>query len=265
MTLVIGLLTQLYNKYSAQNLTWADLIILAAQLALEDASGMNLTFCPGRTDAADGRGSEYVKAYDYNSLLNLSVAQVFLHKARARGLTNYEAVALQGRPRSTVLQRRNGYSGSWSRNPGQLSNTYFQLLLDPSTTWKCSGDRLTGECVSSKGDVFMTMEDLALKWEPSLAAIAGEFAADLNLFVQAFTAAWTKFVTLDRFDGPYGNLCSSGILPPTPAPQSSASTPVGGIIAAAGGGLVIGLVVGWLCTRRGPRRDSQMYQKVRAS
>ena len=40
-------------------LSWSDLIVLAGNVALEQASGLNLPFCPGRTDAAeDGGASE---------------------------------------------------------------------------------------------------------------------------------------------------------------------------------------------------------------
>lgn len=36
-----------------------------------------------------------------------------------------------------------------------------------------------------------------------------EYAADNNLFVTEFAAAWTRLVTIDRFNGPLGNVCGT--------------------------------------------------------
>ncbi len=51
-------------QYGA-GLTYADLIVLAGQTAIEEASNQTLTFCPGRSDALDGSGSETVAPRTY--------------------------------------------------------------------------------------------------------------------------------------------------------------------------------------------------------
>jgi catalase (peroxidase I) len=42
------------------NLSWADLIVLVGNTALEKVGGKHLEFCGDRTDAADGLGSEFL-------------------------------------------------------------------------------------------------------------------------------------------------------------------------------------------------------------
>ena len=46
------------GKYTADHITWADLIVLAGGVALEEAGSHKIPFCPGRTDAvADGNST----------------------------------------------------------------------------------------------------------------------------------------------------------------------------------------------------------------
>jgi len=49
--------------------------------------------------------------------------------------------------------------------------------------------------------------DMLLKWDDELLAAAQEFAEDNLLFVDTFTAAWTKMMNADRFTGPTTNAC----------------------------------------------------------
>jgi catalase (peroxidase I) len=57
----------------------------------------------------------------------------------------------------------------------------------------------------------MMPTDLALRWDPSLAAIAQDYAADNRLFLKNFAAAWTKLMNADRFEvAPAAALQSEG-------------------------------------------------------
>lgn len=80
------------------------------------------------------------------------------------------------------------------------------LFLERSIAWEEQGQYL-----------YMTGDDMVLKRDPELAAIAKQFATDNELFVQEFAAAWTKLMNADRFKGPTGNECS-------PAAATSAGT-----------------------------------------
>jgi len=256
MAAVLGILETVHRNY--KNLSHSDLIILAAQVALEDAANLTLPlFCPGRTDAADGKGSELLTPYNYSGPgMNLTASQIFLHKNTLRGLSKREAVALQGRPRSNVIQKGLGYSGTWG-NSTTISNEYFSILVNETTKWTCVKD----ECKSSKGEIYMTMEDLAIKWDASLLAIADEYAANNDLFLMEFAWAWNKLVTADRFKGPTDNVCHP-TFPPAPTPAAAATTSYGGIIGAGIGGLVLGALVVFIGMRSGSKKNGEMYNRV---
>ena len=49
------------------NLTWADLIVLAGTVALADAGGVDVPYCPGRADAADADGTAHLAPRAYTS------------------------------------------------------------------------------------------------------------------------------------------------------------------------------------------------------
>jgi len=110
MDKVISILGPVQAKF--KNLSMADLIIFAGQVALEDTANFSLPyFCPGRVDATDGEASTYLGGYNYTGL-NLTAGQIFIHKATAMGLSLREAVALRASPRSKVIQQGLGYRGS---------------------------------------------------------------------------------------------------------------------------------------------------------
>lgn len=75
---------------------------------------------------------------------------------------------------------------------------------------------------------YMTSEDMVIRNDPELAAIAKQYAADFELFVQDFAAAWTKVMNADRFRGPTGNECSPAAAAGGPAhgaaPQTASSS-----------------------------------------
>ena len=113
-----------------------------------------------------------------------------------------------------------------------LNNEYFTNLF--TQTWTETpgdGGPSTQYTATIDGDPTRTIyalgTDLQLRWEPSLAAIAEEYASDEELFMQEFAEAWVKMMDVDRFDGPAGNLCHT-----TPTPPSSGG---GGSSEAAGG------------------------------
>jgi len=56
--------------------------------------------------------------------------------------------------------------------------------------------------------LLLPLQDMVIKRDPELAAIAKEYAGNNVLFVKDFASAWTKVMNADRFKGPMGNDCS---------------------------------------------------------
>jgi len=96
--------------------------------------------------------------------------------------------------------------GVFTDQPGTLSNDFFVNLLDMSTKWTKSStspgvyeglDRGTGKLKWTATPV-----DLVFGSNSELRAVAEVYAADdaQEMFVTDFVDAWTKVMTLDRFD-----------------------------------------------------------------
>uniref|UniRef100_A0A6B2KZL8 Plant heme peroxidase family profile domain-containing protein n=1 Tax=Arcella intermedia TaxID=1963864 RepID=A0A6B2KZL8_9EUKA len=196
---ILQLLQPIQQSYV--NLSWADLIVLAGTVALEDASQTAISFCPGRTDAMDGSGSTLLRPNgNYSaSIQDLRIAAALMN------LTDREFVALMGRIRSPAQLQRSGFFGSYTNNPTVLSNQYFVTLL--GETWKpvMIGKNLEYQAVGK--ELYMLPMDLAIRWDDTFLAIAQDFASDQSMFVREFLSAWVKMMNADRFDGPTGNLC----------------------------------------------------------
>jgi len=200
MDLLLVLLQPVHDQFD--NLSWADLISVAGTVALVDGtSNYPFEFCGGRTDASDGTGSELI-------LPNGNVDFTAYYSMRDQiGLTDVEAVALMGKPRSASQMYRLGYYGTWSWNPQTLDNSYFVTLV--SETWDEFVVPVTGnkEYKARGKELYILPMDISLRWDANTLAIAQDFASDNNYFMAQFIAAWTKVMNIDRFDGPFGNLC----------------------------------------------------------
>jgi catalase-peroxidase len=96
--------------------------------------------------------------------------------------------------------------GVFTDRPGALSNDFFVNLLDMSTKWSKSEaadgiyegrDRATGELKWTATPV-----DLIFGSNAELRAVTEVYAANdgQEEFVRDFVDAWTKVMTLDRFD-----------------------------------------------------------------
>jgi len=87
--------------------------------------------------------------------------------------------------------------------PGTLSNDFFVNLIDMSTEWEKSGtdgvyngkDRASGKVKWTATPV-----DLIFGSQSELRAVAEVYASEQDKFVKDFVAAWSKVMTLDRFE-----------------------------------------------------------------
>ena len=197
---------------AASGASVADVIVLAGNVGIEQASGLTVPFTPGRGDAsqdqtdvdsfavlepvADGFRN-YQKA-DFS----VSPEEMLLDKAQLLGLTAPEMTVLVGGMRALGISA-NGH-GLFTKTPGKLTNDFFVTLLDMGVSWKATGsnayeatDRQTGKPVRTA-----TRVDLLFGSNSQLRALAEVYASDdaHDSFLRDFVAAWTKVMNNDRFD-----------------------------------------------------------------
>ena len=189
----------------------ADVIVLAGNVGIEKASGMNVPFTPGRGDATKDQTdadsfavlepfSDGFRNY-HNNNLEVTPEQMLLDKAQLLGLTAPEMTVLVGGMRSLGISS-DGH-GVFTDTEGKLTNDFFVNLLDMNVEWKPSGrnsyeatDRSTGEKVRTA-----TRVDLVFGSNSQLRALAEVYASNdsQKKFVNDFVDAWTKVMNLDRF------------------------------------------------------------------
>jgi catalase-peroxidase len=191
----------------------ADIIILAGNVAIEMASGVEVPFTPGRGDATqDQTDIESFEVLEPKSDafrnfhaegVNTAPEEIMLDKAQLLGLTAPEMTVLVGGMRSLGISM-NGY-GLFTDDSNKLSNDYFKTLLDMSVQWKPNGtgnsyeafDRTSGAKVRTA-----SRSDLVFGSNSQLRAIVEVYAEDdsSDKFVKDFISSWNKVMNADRFD-----------------------------------------------------------------
>ncbi len=211
-----------FNKAQkgGKKISLADLIVLGGSTAVEEAArlaghSVQIEFSPGRTDASQEQtdadsfaplepAADGFRNY-YSDASLLSPAEMLVDRANLLTLTVPEMTVLVGGLRSLNANAEQSSQGVLSDKPGQLSNDFFVNLLDMSTVWSKSEttgvyegrDRATNELVWTASPV-----DLIFGSNSELRAVAEVYAANdgQERFVRDFANAWTKVMTLDRFD-----------------------------------------------------------------
>ena len=199
----------------------ADLIILGGAAAIEKAAEdagqtVQVPFVAGRTDATQAQT-------DVNSFAVLeptadgfrnyfadgnvrSPANMLIERANLLTLTVPEMTVLVGGLRTVNANTGGSDHGVFTDRPGTLSNDFFVNLLDMSTRWTQSS---TAEGIYEGHDIksgnlkwTATPVDLVIGSHAELRAIAEVYAETdgQEKFVNDFVAAWTKVMTLDRYD-----------------------------------------------------------------
>jgi catalase-peroxidase len=164
----VALLAPIKKKFG-NGLSYADLIVLAGNVAVKRAGApSNLPFCPGRTDAIDGKGWEPL------------------------------AYGNDDEPRSIddLVERyeRRGFS----------AKDFVSLTFATHPSPKALRELLTSDHKTKENSVLVE----GLKYHPDLRMWAEYYAtASDEKFALDFGVAWTKLMNSDRFDGPTGNVC----------------------------------------------------------
>jgi catalase-peroxidase len=218
----LGKIQSDFNSAQAgdKRVSLADLIVLGGAAAIEQAAAragvdVDVPFVPGRMDAsqeqtdvasiavleptADGFRNYFASA---NSR---SPSEMLVDKAALLNLTVPEMTVLVGGMRAMNANSGGAAHGVFTDRPGTLSNDFFVNLVDMSTQWTKATtegvyegrNRATGELKWTATPV-----DLIFGSNSELRAVAEFYAADdaQKRFAQDFIEAWTKVMTLDRFD-----------------------------------------------------------------
>jgi catalase-peroxidase len=210
-----------FNKSlgGGKQVSLADVIVLGGSAAVEKAAkdaghSVEVPFTPGRTDATQEMtdvasfavlepSADAFRNY-YSDASYGSPTEMMVDKADLLTLTVPEMTALVGGMR--VLNANSGGSkhGVFTDKPGTLSNDFFVNLLDMSTVWsKASAGTYEGrDRASNKVRWTATPVDLIFGSNSELRAVAEAYAASggEEQFINDFAAAWSKVMTLDRFD-----------------------------------------------------------------
>jgi len=197
-------------RVKVKGLSWADLIVLAGNVALEAAGAGKMSFCGGRTDASAGTAADdYLLPRVTGNFSDTLVEMQDYYKVM--GLTPKEYVALFARPFDEDFMTRRGYKPTGLPTSANLTNDFFKLLLSEHWEQYCPTGQASGANCQFKAagkELYLLKTDLLLKYDPELLAVAQSYASDSNLFLKSFRAAWTKLINSDRFGGPAGkNLC----------------------------------------------------------
>tara|TARA_B100001123_G_scaffold354247_1_gene406636 strand:+ start:481 stop:2613 length:2133 start_codon:yes stop_codon:yes gene_type:complete len=209
LTRVLNIIETISSKTSA---SIADVIVLAGNVGIEQASGVEVPFTPGRGDASQDKTDQESFAFlepesdgfrNYQKTdFTVSPEEMMVNKAQLLELTAPEMTVLIGGMRALGISSEG--HGVFTNNPGKLTNDFFINLLDMEVEWKPTGsnsyeatDRSTGKKIRTA-----TRVDLVFGSNSQLRALSEVYASEdsKQKFVNDFIYAWNKVMNSDRFD-----------------------------------------------------------------
>ena len=220
---VLKTLGEIQQGFTSRNkqISLADLIVLGGAAAIEQAAkqagqDVKVPFIPGRMDATQAQTdvtsfavleptADGFRNY-FSNAAHRSPADMLVDRANMLTLSVPEMTVLVGGLRALNANTGQSAVGVLTDRPGTLSNDFFKNLLDMSTTWAKSPtsagiyegrDRTSGALKWRATPV-----DLIFGSSSELRSVAEVYAAadSQEKFVRDFVTAWSKVMTLDRFD-----------------------------------------------------------------
>jgi len=202
----------IYTKIAEQvNASVADIIVLAGNVAIENASGVEVPFLAGRGDATEEQtDAESFKVLEpladgfrnyQKTEYSVSPEEMLVDKSQLLGLTAHEMTVLVGGMRSLGITKDN--LGNFSEDNNKLDNEFFKKLLDMNVSWRPNGNNAYEGVDKTSGEVVRTASrvDLVFGSNSQLRSLAEVYASDdaNDKFVNDFIAAWNKVMNADRF------------------------------------------------------------------
>ncbi|MDP3151370.1 MAG: catalase/peroxidase HPI [Archangium sp.] len=209
-----------FNK-GAKKVSLADLIVLGGNVGIEQAAkkagfDVQVPFTAGRTDASQAQtdvATFVVLEPTADGFRNYfgpgqtrPPTELLVDRASMLTLTVPEMTVLVGGLRALNANSGSAAHGVFTSRPGQLTNDFFVNLIDMSTKWnksaKTEGVYEGVDRKTNKVKWTATPVDLAFGSNAELRAISEVYAAadGQEKFQRDFVKAWTKVMTLDRFD-----------------------------------------------------------------
>jgi catalase-peroxidase len=205
-----------------KQISLADLIVLGGDAAIEKSAKVaghvvQVAFVPGRVDASQEQtdpksfavlepSADAFRNYFAPTGQTRSPAELMVDRANMLTLTVPEMVALVGGMRALNANAGASANGVFTEHPGTLSNDFFVNLLDMSTKWEKSSrtDSLYEGHDRRSGNLRWTATpvDLVFGSNSELRAVSEVYASSdgQDRFIGQFVEAWTKVMSLDRFD-----------------------------------------------------------------
>jgi catalase-peroxidase len=205
----IPLLDGVYQQFKGQGLSWADLIVIAGNAALEDAAAsagvsISIPFVGGRTDAPSDE-------LPYPDFLELRLnggdqddtVDVMKDVMLVWGLTVREVVALVagGHSLGKMHSDRSHFAdGSWTTSPGDLNTEFLENLL--TLNWKIMNegtDMIQYSAKKGNQTLYMLRTDINIVVDAEFEAVAQEYLSSPDTFYKEFVNAWAKITSADMF------------------------------------------------------------------
>lgn len=196
-------------KQQFPEVSYSDLWIFAANVAIEEMGGPELTTRFGRVDAANGDACPPDGRLPDASKAETHIRDVF-HRM---GYSDRELVALIGGGHSIgrCHPEASGYTGPWTFAPTTVSNLYFKELLD--NTWTKKKWDGPEQFEDPTGELMMLPSDMAFLFDADFRKLVVEYANDEEVFMKDFASAWTKLTEFNcKFPSSKKGLLGLGFL-----------------------------------------------------
>ncbi|MTE23588.1 catalase/peroxidase HPI [Microbacterium sp. ZXX196] len=207
-------LAKLEEIADASGLSFADVVVLAGGVGVEQAAGaagieVEVPFTPGRVDATQEQTdltqfawlepvADGFRNYD-SGFVKLPSEYLLLDRANHLGVSAPQMTALVGGLRVLGNNWDGSDLGVLTDRPGALTNDFFVNLLELGVSWTPAADEQT---FTSNTGRTASRADLVFGSNSELRALAEVYASDDagEKFVRDFVAAWVKVMENDRFD-----------------------------------------------------------------
>jgi len=192
-------------KKKFPQVSYSDLWIFAACVAIEEMGGPKMPFTPGRVDKESGKqcpvweGATHkdgrLPGADFGSPDKTAAHLRYIFNRM--GFNDREIVALSGAHGLGACHTdRSGYWGPWTRAPTTVSNEYYRELLENKWTIKTThkGKPWTGpmQYEDPTGDLMMLPSDIVLIEDRDFRQFVELYAKDSDVFMKDFGAAVGK-------------------------------------------------------------------------